>query len=205
MLKARAPVVRSPRLFRRSPSLRARLLAGLIALTTVFLVVMGVVTIVVLGTLEQNQLNAEVRLASRQSVGGIAAGADGFAAAYLSPRQPQYGHAHRRLADRRDPAHRGPQPRQAVQDGRLRPAEQAGGLRAAVRPPRQRRADGSGRLALRAQPGHHVGQAHHAGRLGHHHRRPPGERASNNMHGIVLTELITGGALIALLASAVTG
>src|ERR1700756_187188 len=72
------------RLTRRSPSLRARLLAGLIALTTTFLVVMGVVTTVVLGTLERNQLNAEVKLAARQSVGGIAAGADGFAAAYLS-------------------------------------------------------------------------------------------------------------------------
>ena len=71
-------------LTRRSLSLRARLLAGLIALTTTFLVVMGVVTTVVLGTLEHNQLNAEVKLASRQSVGGIAAGADGFAAAYLS-------------------------------------------------------------------------------------------------------------------------
>ena len=62
---------------RRSLSLRARLLAGLIVLTTVFLVVMGVVTTVVLGTLERDQLNAEVRLASRQSVGGMAAGADG--------------------------------------------------------------------------------------------------------------------------------
>ena len=69
---------------RRSLSLRARLLAGLIALTTMFLVVMGVVTTVVLGTLERNQLNAEIKLASRQSVSGLAAGADGFAAAYLS-------------------------------------------------------------------------------------------------------------------------
>jgi len=69
---------------RRALSLRARLLAGLIALTTVFLVVMGVVTTVVLGTLERDQLNAEVKLAARQSVISMAAGADGFAAAYLS-------------------------------------------------------------------------------------------------------------------------
>jgi signal transduction histidine kinase len=68
----------------RSLSLRARLLAGLIALTAMFLVVMGVVTTVVLGTLERNQLNAEVKLAAGQSVSGMAAGADGFAAVYLS-------------------------------------------------------------------------------------------------------------------------
>ena len=71
---------------RRSLSLRTRLLAGLIALTATFLVVMGVVSIVVLRTLEQNQFNQEVRLAARQSVQEIAQGTDGFAAAYLSLR-----------------------------------------------------------------------------------------------------------------------
>lgn len=67
-----------------SASLRARLLIGLIALTAMFLVVMGLVTAVVLGTLERNQLNAEVRLASRQSLVAMQAGTDGFSAAYLS-------------------------------------------------------------------------------------------------------------------------
>jgi signal transduction histidine kinase len=71
---------------RRSPSLRTRLLAGLIALTAIFLVVMGVVSIVVLRTLERDQFNGELRLASRQSVQDIAQGSDGFAAAYLSVR-----------------------------------------------------------------------------------------------------------------------
>ena len=71
---------------RRSLSLRTRLLAGLIALTATFLVVMGVVSTVVLRTLEQNQFNQEVRLAARQSVQEIAQGTDGFAAAYLSLR-----------------------------------------------------------------------------------------------------------------------
>ena len=71
---------------RRSLSLRTRLLAGLIALTATFLVVMGVVSVVVLRTLEQNQFNAEVRLAAGQSLQQIAQGADGFAAAYLSLR-----------------------------------------------------------------------------------------------------------------------
>ena len=42
---------------RRSLSLRGRLLAGLIGLTAVFLVVMGVVSSLVLGHLEQNQFN----------------------------------------------------------------------------------------------------------------------------------------------------
>ncbi len=74
------------RVRRRSLSLRARLLVGLIALTTVFLVVMGVVSGVVLGTLEQNQFNTELRLAAKQPVAAIIAGTDGFAAAYLSPR-----------------------------------------------------------------------------------------------------------------------
>jgi two-component system, OmpR family, sensor kinase len=69
---------------RRSLSLRARLLAGLIALTTVFLVVMGVVTTVVLGTLERDQLNADLTLAASQPVTRMAAGIDGFSAAYLS-------------------------------------------------------------------------------------------------------------------------
>jgi two-component system OmpR family sensor kinase len=69
---------------RRGTSLRARLLIGLIALTTIFLVVMGVVTTVVLDRLDRNQLSAEVKLASRESVPAMAAGADGFSAAYLS-------------------------------------------------------------------------------------------------------------------------
>jgi signal transduction histidine kinase len=71
---------------RRSLSLRTRLLAGLIALTAAFLVVMGVVSTVVLRTLEQNQFNTELRLAAGQSVESIAQGSDGFAAAYLSLR-----------------------------------------------------------------------------------------------------------------------
>jgi signal transduction histidine kinase len=71
---------------RRSLSLRTRLLAGLIALTAIFLVVMGVVSTVVLSTLEQNQSNTELRLATGQSLAEIAQGTDGFAAAYLSLR-----------------------------------------------------------------------------------------------------------------------
>jgi two-component system OmpR family sensor kinase len=76
---------------RRSLSLRARLLAGLIALTAIFLVVMGAVSTVVLGTLEQDQFNDELRLAARQPMGAIAQATDGFAAAYLSLRTGSAG------------------------------------------------------------------------------------------------------------------
>jgi two-component system OmpR family sensor kinase len=87
---ARTPAARTPRR-RRALSLRARLLAGLIALTAVFLVVMGVVSSVALGKLEQDQFNAELKLDARQSVAEIAKAPDGFAAAYLSPRTGAYG------------------------------------------------------------------------------------------------------------------
>jgi signal transduction histidine kinase len=71
---------------RRSLSLRARLLAGLIALTAIFLVVMGVVSTLVLGTLEQDQFNTELRLAARQSAVEIERVPAGYSAAYLSLR-----------------------------------------------------------------------------------------------------------------------
>ena len=76
---------------RRSLSLRTRLLADLIALTATFLVVMGVVSTVVLRTLEQDQFNTELGLAARQPVSAIIKATDGFAAAYLSPRTGTYG------------------------------------------------------------------------------------------------------------------
>jgi signal transduction histidine kinase len=76
---------------RRALSLRARLLAGLIALTAVFLVVMGVVSSLALGKLDQDQFNAELRLAARQPIGQIALAPDGFAAAFLSLRTGAYG------------------------------------------------------------------------------------------------------------------
>jgi two-component system OmpR family sensor kinase len=76
---------------RRSLSLRARLLTGLLATTAVFLVVMGVVSTLVLSKLEQDQLNSSLKLIVRGSVSQIAAGPDGFAAAYLSVRTGAYG------------------------------------------------------------------------------------------------------------------
>jgi signal transduction histidine kinase len=72
-------------------SLRARLLTGLIALTAAFLVVMGVVSTVVLGRLEQGEFNSSLQLVVRQSAAQIAKGPDGFAAAYLSVPAGAYG------------------------------------------------------------------------------------------------------------------
>jgi two-component system OmpR family sensor kinase len=67
------------------------LLAGLIALTACFLIVMGAVSTVVLGRLEQNQFDADLRLAVRQPIVEVVKGTDGFDAAYLSLRTGAYG------------------------------------------------------------------------------------------------------------------
>ena len=48
-------------------SLRSRLLAGLIAITALFLIVMGVVTTVVLGHSEQNQFNTDLLLTAKST------------------------------------------------------------------------------------------------------------------------------------------
>jgi len=76
---------------RRTLSLRARLLAGLIALTACFLIVMGAVSLAVLRHLEEDQFNANLRLAARQPISDIAKGTDGFSAAYYSLRTGGYG------------------------------------------------------------------------------------------------------------------
>jgi two-component system OmpR family sensor kinase len=65
-------------------SLRARLLAGLVAVIAAFLVVMGTVSIIVLGALERDQFDANLRLAGRQSIPEIARSTDGYSAVYLS-------------------------------------------------------------------------------------------------------------------------
>jgi two-component system, OmpR family, sensor kinase len=192
---------------RRALSLRTRLLAGLIALTATFLVVMGVVTTVVLGTLDRNQLNAEVRLASRQSVLGIASGADGFAAAYASLASGESGTltssspaAAALLTVVRGVA--GLSSHQAAARlGRLAPAGQPFNVTV------------SGSPTVRAA--WHLVSPHGSTTAKENKETketkgilPPGpavvivgrDASSGNLRGVVLTELITGGALIALLA-----
>jgi len=65
-------------------SLRSRLLAGLIAVTAAFLIVMGVVTTVVLGHIEQDQFNTDLGLTARESLSEIANLTGGYAAAYIN-------------------------------------------------------------------------------------------------------------------------
>jgi two-component system, OmpR family, sensor kinase len=65
-------------------SLRSRLLAGLITITALFLIVMGVVTTVVLGNIEQNQFNTDLGLTVKESLSEIANLQNGYAAAYIN-------------------------------------------------------------------------------------------------------------------------
>ena len=65
-------------------SLRSRLLAGLITITALFLIVMGVVTTVVLGNIEQDQFNTDLGLTLKESVSEIANLQNGYAAAYIN-------------------------------------------------------------------------------------------------------------------------
>jgi two-component system OmpR family sensor kinase len=66
------------------PSVRARLLTGLVLLTTVFLLVMGAVSTIVLGRLEHEQFNEELVLTARSSVVAITNAPDGYNAAVVS-------------------------------------------------------------------------------------------------------------------------
>jgi hypothetical protein len=53
-------------------SLRSRLLAGLITVTALFLVVMGVVTTLVLSNTEQNQFDTDLALTARITLSEVA-------------------------------------------------------------------------------------------------------------------------------------
>jgi len=72
-------------------SLRARLLAGLITVTALFLIVMGVVTTVVLGNSEQDQFNSDLRLTARIKLSEVADLTDGYAVAYINRLTRQVG------------------------------------------------------------------------------------------------------------------
>jgi signal transduction histidine kinase len=65
-------------------SLRSRLLAGLITVTTLFLVIMGVVTTVVLGTSEQDQFNSDLALTVRIKLSEIGSLQSSYAVAYYA-------------------------------------------------------------------------------------------------------------------------
>jgi signal transduction histidine kinase len=63
-------------------SLRARLLAGLIAITALFLIVMGVVTTVTLGTSERDQFNSELVLTTRVKLSALPGLQSSYAVVY---------------------------------------------------------------------------------------------------------------------------
>jgi two-component system, OmpR family, sensor kinase len=65
-------------------SLRSRLLAGLITVTALFLVIMGVVTTVVLGTSEQDQFNSDLTLTLRVKLSEVGSLQGGYAVAYVA-------------------------------------------------------------------------------------------------------------------------
>jgi signal transduction histidine kinase len=67
-------------------SLRTRLLAGLIAITATFLVVMGVVSAIVLGNLDEDQFRTDLGLTAKESLADIATATSGYGAAYYSSR-----------------------------------------------------------------------------------------------------------------------
>jgi two-component system, OmpR family, sensor kinase len=72
-------------------SLRSRLLAGLITITAVFLIVMGVVTTVVLSNIEQDQFNTDLGLTLKETVSEIANLQNDYAAAYINVRSRSTG------------------------------------------------------------------------------------------------------------------
>jgi two-component system OmpR family sensor kinase len=72
-------------------SLRSRLLAGLLTITALFLVVMGVVTTVVLGNSEQDQFDSSLILAARVKITELPGLTGGYATAYLNVPTRQSG------------------------------------------------------------------------------------------------------------------
>jgi signal transduction histidine kinase len=65
-------------------SLRSRLLAGLITVTALFLIIMGVVTTVVLGNSEQDQFNSDLSLTARIKLSELSSLQGGYAVAYYN-------------------------------------------------------------------------------------------------------------------------
>src|SRR2546421_5051723 len=65
-------------------SLRSRLLAGLITVTALFLIIMGVVATVVLGNSEQSQFNSDLSLTARIKLSEVSSLQGGYAVAYYN-------------------------------------------------------------------------------------------------------------------------
>lgn len=187
-------------------SLRARLLAGLIALTACFLVVMGVVSSVVLGRLEHNRFDEDLRLAARQPAASIAKSTDGFAAAYLSlrtgatgdltPASPAADQLRGVLDDLAGQSRAEMLTTMAARAARYQPFT--------LSPANAGNAGSAGQTTLRVAWRLALG-----GPVASGGDLPPGENViligrpvsamASQVHGLVTAELITGGALLALL------
>ena len=72
-------------------SLRSRLLAGLLTVTALFLIIMGVVTTVVLGHSEQSQFNSDLSLTARIKLAEVANLTGGYGAVYINLPTRQVG------------------------------------------------------------------------------------------------------------------
>jgi signal transduction histidine kinase len=72
-------------------SLRSRLLAGLLTVTALFLIVMGVVTTVVLGSYEQDQFNSDLKLTVRIKLTEVADLTGGYGVTYINIPTRQVG------------------------------------------------------------------------------------------------------------------
>ena len=185
-------------------SLRARLLTGLVAVIAVFLIVMGTVSIIVLGTLERDQFNANLRLAGRQSVSELVKSTDGYSAVYLSLGSGTVGELTAdspATAEMRDLLRGAGQPKRAAGP---RAPDQARAARRAVQPAASRPAVDAGHLAavprIAARASGVLPSSEAVILVG----RPTSAIASQ-VRGLVLAELITGAALLAILAFCGTG
>jgi signal transduction histidine kinase len=167
------------------------------ALTTAFLVVMGVASALALGNLEQNQLNSSLRLVLQQPASQIAKGPDGFAAAYLSVRTGRYGELTPDSAT-------GEELSKYLGTLAAMPHVQALATLRALSA-REQPAD----LKMRGSPTLRVAWRLVNATATINHPLPPGgnvilvgESAADiggHVRGLVLTELVTGGALLAIL------
>ncbi len=182
-------------------SLRSRLLAGLITVTGLFLIIMGVVTTVVLGNSEQDQFNSDLSLTVRFKLSELPSLQGGYAAAYLVPAT--------RLTPRVIGGVTPPSaPLTEVQDYMQQVAADGGSaaLRAqtahgglfAIALPGQPKLTATWRLVTQAEASR-SGQAVPLGtRLVVIAR--PDSAVGSEVRGLVLAELITGAILLALLA-----
>ena len=173
----------------RRLSLRARLLVLLVAVTGAFLVIMGIVTAVVLSKRLTGQFRAGLAARSR-NLAALAADPAGYVAAAVSPRAGQ--------ATAITPGHSGAQLEQAL--SQLSRPEL---IRDYYRQPFTVTLPGGAKLTAVARPTT-------AGKLTGVAAMPPGlvlvvvarplGAVASPLHGVVFAELITGGALLALLA-----